>query len=95
MNKDNTLKYQDYMATINTYQIQTEKYPIEGRSYTQNALSKFGQAIGNESVEEVFRDISKKNDFFTLEDLLSYSKKNLREMEEIQLTAVFNALNMD
>lgn len=43
----------------------------------------------------MFNNISKKGKSFTFEQFLDYSKKNLKKMSEIELTAVFTSLNTD
>ena len=82
VNKDGTIKYDDYMATINAYQIQTEKYPLTGKSYTQSSLSKFAEAVGDQSIEDVFAEAANKNKTLTFEQFLSYARKNLPRMNE-------------
>lgn len=94
--KQGTVEYDDYMATINAYQIGTERYPQTGKSYTQNALAKFSEAVGGRPVEEIFNEISSgKNKPFTIEELREYSAKHAKMMEDTELIAVFMALNID
>ena len=95
--KDGFIYYDDYMALINAYQVQREKYPLEGRSFTQEALTKFGGLLEGESSEVVFDNMvgKAKGSSATFEQFLSYAQTNLSKMKENELIAVFMTLASD